>query len=171
MSDLIKEGKTKSTGSLSTSKTEDRSSQVIELGSSAQEWNRIQLGDKFYSEVPKSETEFRLREKALNFLMIAFGGLLIATISIFLFQGFKLWGFFLPESLLHWLGGATISQIASLLMTAYGYIFKRDPFFIVRELVRLYEKRVINAQDFKELINDTYKHLVTLESKAKDKGK
>jgi|SRR5579871_6106847 len=45
--------------------------------------------------------------RVVNFLLWAYGGLLIATILIFFLQGFRLWGFSLDVVLLRWLGGAT----------------------------------------------------------------
>jgi hypothetical protein len=44
---------------------------------------------------------------------------------IFYLQGFKAWGFNLDASLLKWLGGATIGEIAGLLTLTFGAVFKK----------------------------------------------
>jgi hypothetical protein len=64
--------------------------------------------------------------KIINFLLWAYGGLLLATMVIFYLQGFKAWGFNLDGSLLKWLGGATIGEIAGLLTLTLGAIFKKS---------------------------------------------
>lgn len=63
--------------------------------------------------------------KIITFLLIAYGGLLVATMVIFYLQGFKAWGFNLDGSLLKWLGGATIGEIAGLLTLTFGAVFKK----------------------------------------------
>ena len=62
--------------------------------------------------------------KIINFLLWAYGSLLIATMLIFFLQGFKLWGFFLDISLLKWLGGATIGEVAGLLSLTLHAVFR-----------------------------------------------
>jgi len=66
------------------------------------------------------------RRKALTFLFFAYGMLLVATISIFFLQGFKFKGFNLDNSLIHWLGGATITEVAGLAALVYGSLFKKN---------------------------------------------
>jgi len=63
--------------------------------------------------------------KIINFLLVAYGALLLATMVIFYLQGFKTCGFKLEESLLKWLGGATIGDIAGLLTLTFGAVFKK----------------------------------------------
>ncbi|MGC9947278.1 MAG: hypothetical protein ABSF64_12990 [Bryobacteraceae bacterium] len=63
--------------------------------------------------------------KIINFLLVAYGGLLLATMAIFYFQGFKAWGFNLDATLLKWLGGATIGEIAGLLTLTLGAVFRK----------------------------------------------
>jgi hypothetical protein len=65
------------------------------------------------------------QNKIINFLLIAFGGLLFATMAIFYLQGFQCWGFHLDGALLKWLGGATIGEIAGLLALTLGAVFKK----------------------------------------------
>ena len=62
--------------------------------------------------------------KVINFLLWAYGGLLTATMLIFFFQGFRLWGFSLDVVLLRWLGGATVGEIAGLLTLTFRAIFR-----------------------------------------------
>lgn len=64
------------------------------------------------------------REKIIQFLLWSYGGSLLATMSIFYLQGFKVWGFNLDATLLKWLGGATIGELAGLLTLAVGAVFK-----------------------------------------------
>lgn len=63
------------------------------------------------------------RDRVISFLLRAYGGLLTCTMLIFFLQGFKLWGFSLDYSLMRWLGGATIGEIAGLLTLAIGSVF------------------------------------------------
>jgi hypothetical protein len=63
------------------------------------------------------------QNKMINFLLVAYGVLLCATMSIFFLQGFHAWGFVLDASLLKWLGGATIGEIAGLLAIAFKAVF------------------------------------------------
>jgi hypothetical protein len=63
--------------------------------------------------------------KIINFLLCAYGGLLLATMVIFFLQGFKAFGFNLEGALLKWLGGATIGEIAGLLTLTFGAVFKK----------------------------------------------
>lgn len=62
--------------------------------------------------------------KAIDFLLRAYAGLLIATMLIFFLQGFRLWGFSLDAGLLRWLGGATVGEIAGLLMLTLRALFR-----------------------------------------------
>lgn len=68
--------------------------------------------------------DMEIKGKLVNFLLFSFGGAVIATFTIFFFHGFKLGGFILPESLLHWLGVATIGEIGGLVFLVYGAFFK-----------------------------------------------
>ncbi|MCI0487942.1 MAG: hypothetical protein L0229_15225 [Blastocatellia bacterium] len=70
-------------------------------------------------------SDIALREKALNFLIRAFGVLLICTILIIIFQGFHIGGFSLEPDFLKWLGIATVGEVATLLTIAIGSLFKR----------------------------------------------
>ena len=67
----------------------------------------------------------RHQKRIVDFLLRAYGGVLIATILIILLQGFKVWGFSLEPSFLNWLGGATIGELAGLLALAVGAVFPR----------------------------------------------
>ena len=65
------------------------------------------------------------QDKIISFLLVAYGGLLLATMGIFYLQGFKTWGFNLDGNLLKWLGAATIGEIAGLLTLTFGAVFKK----------------------------------------------
>jgi hypothetical protein len=56
----------------------------------------------------------RVRWHASRFLAKALGGSLAATFGIIILQGFHLWGFTLSEPFLHWLGAATVGELAGL---------------------------------------------------------
>jgi hypothetical protein len=65
-----------------------------------------------------SEFEKRkLAEDAENarFLRRAFGICLGFTLAIYVFQGWRLFGFHLSEQSLNWLGGATVGVLGGLL--------------------------------------------------------
>ena len=102
--------------------------------------------------ISTEKSELLLRQRGFSFLLWAYGGLLVCTMAIFFFQGFGVWNFKLDPTLLQWLGGATVGEIAGLLALVYGFLFRRDPYFIVRELIRLYETEKINEDVFKEII-------------------
>ena len=68
---------------------------------------------------------WRLRNIVLIFLLCAFGFLLLATMGIFFLQGFRVRGFDLPTKVLLWLGGATIGEVAGLLVLCVRNVFIR----------------------------------------------
>ena len=70
-----------------------------------------------------TEVTLGQQNRIINFLLGAYGFLLVATIAIFILQGFRLWGFSLELSLLKWLGGATIGEIAGLLTLTLNAVF------------------------------------------------
>jgi len=59
------------------------------------------------------------------FLCAVLGFTNVATIALFFLQGFHLWGFQLDNSLMHWIGGATIGTIGAQAATVYGAFFKK----------------------------------------------
>jgi hypothetical protein len=67
-----------------------------------------------------------LRDRATTFLFRIYTALIITTLGIFLLQGFHLWGFNLDLSLLHWLGGAVIGEVAGLAVMVYGFLFQKE---------------------------------------------
>jgi hypothetical protein len=64
-----------------------------------------------------------LQNRSTGFVLRAYGSLLAATMLIFFLQGFRLWGFHLEETTLHWLEAATIGQTAGLLTITIKLIF------------------------------------------------
>jgi hypothetical protein len=70
------------------------------------------------------ERRARLQEMALQKFLVyfscaVFGQCILVALCLFCLQGFHLWGFHLEESLMHWLGGATIGALTSLLTIVY----------------------------------------------------
>ena len=70
------------------------------------------------------EHERGLQNRMTGFLLRAYGSLLAATMLIFFIQGFRLWGFHLEESTLHWIGAATVGQTAGLLTLTIKLVFQ-----------------------------------------------
>lgn len=66
------------------------------------------------------------QKQLIDFLRLAYGGLLIVTMLLFFLEGFSLWGFHLDVAIMKWLGGATIGEIAGLFMLALKEVFKKD---------------------------------------------
>lgn len=64
------------------------------------------------------------QNKMINFLLVAYAFLLVATMAIILLQGFHAWGFALEAPFLKWLGAATIGEVAGLLVITYKSVFK-----------------------------------------------
>ena len=73
----------------------------------------------------RAMSDIGLRERMVGALLRIYAGLIAATIIIFILQGFKLWGFNLPENLLHWLGGAALGEVGGLAALVYGSLFRR----------------------------------------------
>jgi hypothetical protein len=64
------------------------------------------------------------KSRIVTFLLWAYGGLLATTMGIFFLQGFShVTGFSLDLGTLHWLGGATIGEIAGLLGITVTHYF------------------------------------------------
>jgi hypothetical protein len=73
--------------------------------------------------VANTQSNIEARERIVKFLLRSYGGLLAATVLIYLLQGFQLWKFSLASSTLNWLGAATIGEIAGLLTITIRYLF------------------------------------------------
>ena len=65
------------------------------------------------------EAEIPLREHLAKWILRLFFGTVVATYVIIFFLGFGL--MHLPSAFIHWLGAATVGEVAGLL----GYIIKR----------------------------------------------
>ena len=72
----------------------------------------------------RSNTE--RRNKILNWLIALFALSVLCTQTVIFLQGFKAWGFALPDSLLQWLGGATVGQFATLLAFLVRAIYRKE---------------------------------------------
>jgi hypothetical protein len=77
--------------------------------------------------VTKATTEhtIEIQKQIITFLIRSYGSLLMASVAIFLFQGFALWGFKLSETVLKFIGAATICEIGGLLTLTIRAVFKR----------------------------------------------
>jgi len=71
-----------------------------------------------------SAVRLESQRNILNFLLAAYGYLLVVTTAILFLQGFRAWGFQLDGSLLKWLGAATIGEIGGLLALTFRASFK-----------------------------------------------
>jgi hypothetical protein len=78
--------------------------------------------------VTRVNTEATLthQKKIVDFLLWAYGGLLVSTMLIFFLQGFKVGNFSLDSALLKWLGGATIGEIGGLLILTLKAVFRKS---------------------------------------------
>ena len=66
---------------------------------------------------------FHLQKQIVAFLLRAYGGLLAASVIIFLLQGFGTWGFKLSETVLKFIGAGTIGEIGGLLALTFRAVF------------------------------------------------
>jgi hypothetical protein len=64
-----------------------------------------------------------LQKQIVRFLLRAYGGLLGASVLIFLLQGFGTWGFKLSETVLKFIGTGTIGEIGGLLALTFRAVF------------------------------------------------
>ena len=72
-----------------------------------------------------TEHKIDLQKRIIVFLLRAYGFLLAASILIFILQGFSLWGFRLSETVLKFIGTATIAEIGGLLTITFREVFSR----------------------------------------------
>ncbi len=75
--------------------------------------------------VEKEKSIGELREDAVNFIYIAYWVILAFTMSTIYLQGFRIWGFHLEPEFLHWLGGATVGEVAGLAVIVYRFLFNK----------------------------------------------
>jgi hypothetical protein len=69
-------------------------------------------------------SDLTMKSRIVTFLLWAYGGLLATTIGVFLLQGFSQYtGFSLDQGTLHWLGAASIGEIAGLLTITVRHFF------------------------------------------------
>jgi hypothetical protein len=82
-----------------------------------------ELTPKQFLERATTLRTLRMREKLLTCLLYLYVFLIITTITIFFLQGFHVCGFDLESSLLMWLGGATVGEVAGLItLTVTNYL-------------------------------------------------
>ncbi len=75
--------------------------------------------------IRSQEDWLSFRRRAIVFLFVSYGVILIATLAIFFFQGFKFKGFTIADSILDRLAIATIGEVAGLGGIVYGALFKK----------------------------------------------
>lgn len=78
---------------------------------------------KEFIEREEALSNIAMRERAVTFLFMAYGGLLASTVTIIFLQGFHLWKFNLDSEFLKWLGIATIGEVGGLAALVYGALF------------------------------------------------
>ena len=72
-----------------------------------------------------TEHTLGMRSRISTFLFWAYGFLIVATIVIFLLQGFRVKGFNLSEGLLRLLGATTVGEVAGLITLTIKATFKK----------------------------------------------
>ena len=72
-----------------------------------------------------TEHTIALQKQIITFLLCAYAGLLVASVAIFIFQGFALWGFKLSETVLKFVGAGTLGEIGGLLTLTFRSVFKK----------------------------------------------
>lgn len=70
-----------------------------------------------------TEHTIDLQKHIVRFLLRAYGALLAASVLIFLLQGFAVGGFKLSETVLKFIGAATIGEIGGLLTLTVRAVF------------------------------------------------
>ena len=84
---------------------------------------RVQVPIKDWVTKVTTENRIFLQKKIIEFLLSAYGYLLAASILIFFLQGFGLWGFKLSETVLKFIGTATVGEIGGLLTLTFRAVF------------------------------------------------
>jgi len=87
---------------------------------------RSELTPKEFLERETTLRTLRMREKLLTALLYLYSFLVIATTAIFFLQGFHFRGFDLDSSLLMWLGGATVGEVAGLITLTVTHYLKAN---------------------------------------------
>ena len=64
------------------------------------------------------------RDRAVKWVLRTFTFALTGSFVILVLQGFKLWGFCLPEPFLHWLGAATVGEVVGLVGVVFKFLFR-----------------------------------------------
>jgi hypothetical protein len=90
---------------------------------------------------------WRLRGISVITLLWAYGFVIIATFTIFFLQGFQLGGFHLPDKVLLWLGGATVGEIAGLLMMSIRVVAEKNPLQTNSKSVKRKKANAADAAD------------------------
>ena len=112
---------------------------MIEATKLPQRAGEIELATKSFGDLQKArydketkawfsrkESELRLRERSVYLMLSLFALGLVSTFVIIFFEGFHVGGFDLPDEFLHWLGGATVGEVAGLLVITFRYLFPKQ---------------------------------------------
>lgn len=68
----------------------------------------------------------KLRERAFNAILWGYGLVLIPVLVMLFLQGFRAWGFNLPEKLVYGLAIAVIGEIAGFTYIVLRFLFPND---------------------------------------------
>ena len=74
---------------------------------------------KFALTQRRHEQDLALKRFVVSFACATFGTCVLVALCLFCFQGFHTAGFHLEPSLMHWIGGATIGSLASIITLVY----------------------------------------------------
>jgi hypothetical protein len=69
------------------------------------------------------EHEIAMQRRLATFVCLLLGVCCIGALTIFYLQGFHAFGFNLPESLMHWIGAATIGSLGTLATIVFRAFF------------------------------------------------
>lgn len=73
--------------------------------------------------ITKESSDLQMRERAVYLMLAIFSLTVLSTLLMLNFEGFGAWGFDLPDPFLHWLGVATVGEVAGLLVITFRYLF------------------------------------------------
>lgn len=82
------------------------------------------LEKKEWLEDPRYLADIENRKTALKYVFRIFTLAVVATLTIFICQGFSFLGFHLPEVTLNWLGATMLSEISVMAGIAVNFVFK-----------------------------------------------
>lgn len=84
---------------------------------------RETLSPRQFIDRERAKHEMVLQRFLARFACYSLAGTCGSALIMFFLQGFRLWGFSLETSLMHWIGGATVGCIGGLTLTVYKSLF------------------------------------------------